>query len=74
MQKKSGDFSMQEAMRLAQSPAGQQLLEALRQTDAGALNKAAAQAGSGDMEQAKQTLSALLSSPEVKALLEQLGR
>ncbi len=73
MQKNSQDFSMQEALRLAKSPAGQQLLALLRDTDADALNTAASQAGAGNMEQAMQTLSALLSSPEAKDLMQQLG-
>ena len=74
MQKKSEDFSVQEALRLAKSPVGQQLLAALQQTDASAVNTAAKQAKSGDMEQAKQTLSSLLSSPQIQELMRQLGR
>ena len=73
MQKKSPDFSMQEAMRLANSPAGQQLLALLRSKDQNALNAAADQAGAGNMDQAMKTLSALLSSPEAKDLMQQLG-
>lgn len=73
MQKNSPDFSMQEALRLANSPAGQQLLALLRDTDADALSTAANQAGAGNMEDAMQTLFSLLSSPEAKALMQQLG-
>lgn len=73
MQKNSQDFSMQEALRLAKSPAGQQLLALLRDTDADALNTAASQAGAGNVEQAMKTLSSLLSSPEAKDLMQQLG-
>lgn len=73
MQKNSPDFSMQEALRLYQSPAGQQLLALLRDSDANTLNTAANQASSGNLEQAMQTLSSLLASPEAKDLMRQLG-
>ncbi len=74
MQNKSNDFSMQDALRLAKSPAGQQLLALLKQTDSSRLQQAAEQADSGNMEQAKLTLSQLLASPQVQKLLEELGR
>lgn len=73
MQNKSGDFSMQEALRLAKSPAGQQLIEFLKNTDSTQVRKAMEQANAGDYSQAKQSLSALLESEEAKALLQQLG-
>ena len=74
MQKKSDDFSMQEALRLARSEAGQQLYAMLQAQNGDAVTKAMTEATSGDYTAAKQTLSALLSSPQVKAMLEQLGR
>ena len=74
MQKNSEDFSMQEALRLAQSPAGQQLLAMLRRTDSGQLRQAMDQAASGNYAQASQTLNALLSSEEAKQLLDELRR
>lgn len=73
MQKKNQDFSMEEVMRLAQSPAGQQLLAMLQQSDSGKLEQAVTQAKAGDYSQASQTLSAMLSSPEAQILLKQLG-
>ena len=73
MQKNSQDFSMQEAMRLANSPAGQQLLELLKHSDAEKMQQAASQAAAGDYANAAQTLSALLASPEAQALMKQLG-
>lgn len=72
MQKNSENFSMQDALRLAKSPAGQQLLALLQQTDPDALNKAKAQASSGDYSQIAQTLAPLLASEDVKKLLQQL--
>ena len=73
MEKKSQDFSMEEVMRIAKSPAGQQLMALLQQKDSTALAKASAQAKSGNYSQAGQTLSALLSSPEAQKLMKELG-
>ena len=74
MQKNSQDFSMQEALRLAESPAGQQLMALLRSTDSGKLQQAADQAKAGDMANAMETLQQLLSSPQAQALMKELGR
>ena len=60
MQKKSEDFSMQEALRLSKTPAGQQLLAALQQADQSQLQKIAQQAAAGDYANAAQQLNALL--------------
>ena len=65
---------MAELMRLAQTDAGKKLLAYLRKTDSQRLRKAMTQAASGDLDQAKQIAKQLLSSPEARALLEQLGR
>ena len=73
MQKNSQDFSMQEALRLAKSPAGQQLLAMLQNSDNQKLQQAMDQASSGDYTRASQTIRNLLSSPEAKKLLEELG-
>lgn len=73
MEKKNQDFSMEEVMRLAKSPAGQQLIAMLKQQDSTKLEQAAAQAKTGDYSQAGQTLSAMLSSPEAQRLLKELG-
>ncbi len=73
MEKKSQDFSMEEVMRLAKSPAGQQLMALLQQKDSAALSQAATQAKAGNYSQAGQTLSSLLSSPEAQKLMKELG-
>ncbi len=73
MEEKAQDFSMEEVMRIAKSPAGQQLMALLQQKDSAALAKASAQAKSGNYSQAGQTLSALLSSPEAQKLMKELG-
>lgn len=64
--------NLSEIMKLAQSPAGQQLLAMLQNANQGALQDAAKQASAGNMEEAKNALSPLLSSPEVQALLKQM--
>ena len=73
MQKNSDNFSIQDAMRLAQSEAGQQLIAMLKTQNGNAVDQAMEQAAAGDFGQARQTLTALLSSPQIRALLEQLG-
>ena len=73
MAKKSQDFSMEEVMRIAKSPAGQQLMALLQQKDSTALAEATAQAKPGNYTQAGQTLSSLLSSPEAQKLMKELG-
>ena len=73
MVKKSEDFSMEEVMQLAKSPAGQQLLAMLQRADPDTVQQAAGQAAAGNYTQAAGTLKALLSSPEARALMKQLG-
>ena len=73
MLKNSDNFSMQEALRLANSDAGQQLLALLKQENGSALQRAMDQAGAGDYEQVQKTLGSLLESPQAQALLRQLG-
>ena len=73
MEKKFQDFSMDEVMRVAKSPAGKQLMAMLQQNDNGQLQQAVAQAKGGDYANAGKTLSALLSSPEAQKLLKELG-
>lgn len=74
MQENSNQFLIQEALRLANTPTGQQLLTLLQKNGGSNLNTAMDHAAAGNYDQAKQALSALLSDPEVKKLLEQLGR
>ena len=74
MQENSNQFLIQEAMRLAGTPAGQQLLAMLQKNGGASLQDAMNQAAAGNYEQAKSALSALLENPEAKRLLEQLGK
>lgn len=72
MEQKFDDFSMQEAMRVAKSPAGQRLIALLQQSNAPQLRQAMDQASAGNYDQAQKSLSGLLASPEVQALLKQI--
>ena len=73
MEKKNQNFSAEEVMRLAQSPAGQQLLALLKQGDSAKLEQAVTQAKTGDYSQASRTLRDMLSSPQAQKLLKELG-
>lgn len=72
MEKKYDGFSMQEAMHLAQSDAGQQLLQLLRSNHGDAARSALEKAQSGDIAQARQALQAFLADPQAQELLRRL--
>ena len=73
MENFSQNFSKEDILRLAKSPAGQQLIAMLQQADSKKLDQAVNQAKTGDYAQASQTLSAMLSSPEAQRLMKELG-
>ena len=73
MEKKSQDFSMKEAQRLAATPEGQKLIAMVQQKDSGQLQRAMEQASSGNYKEAGAILQSLLSSPEAQQLMRQLG-
>ena len=73
MQKKSQDFSMQEALRLMKTPAGQQLMEMVKGIDSTKFKQAADQASAGNYGIAQETLKDFLSREDVQKLLKQLG-
>lgn len=73
MMEKSDHFSIQDAMRMAQSPAGQQLLAMLRQKNSDELQQAMIQASAGNYTGAQQLLSDLMKDPQALALLSKLG-
>ena len=73
MQKKSQDFSMEELARLAESPAGQQLLAMLRQSGGPQMQQAAEKAAKGDYGDAMALARKLMEDPQAQALLKQLG-
>ena len=72
MQKNSHQFSMQDALKLAKSDAGQQLLAILNQSDGQQLKKARDCATTGDYSSAMQALSTLLEREDVRQLLKQM--
>ena len=69
----SQNFSMEQAMAFASSPAGQQLLRILQQKNGLDLSKAQSLASSGDMEGAKKALSSLLGDPQIQKLMKEFG-
>lgn len=72
MQKNCENFSMQDALRMAQSPAGQQLLAMLRSGDSGQLQQVMDLAKAGDLANASASLQSILSSEQAKQLLKQM--
>ena len=73
MQKDPKNFSMQDAVKMANTPAGQELLAILQKSDTVALQDAMKQASSGNYDSAKQILEPLLALPEIQKLIRQLG-
>ena len=73
MEKNADQFSMQEAMRLAQSDAGKQLLALLKKENGAALQQAAQQFRAGNAEAAQETLRPLLQDTETAQLLHKLN-
>lgn len=67
------DFSVEQAMAFAASPAGQKLISLLQKSGSKDLEAARQHASTGNMEQAKAALSELLKDPQVHALLKQFG-
>lgn len=64
---------LQQLLRLAQSPVGQQLLNTLKKQDPEQLNTAKQYAAAGNYTQALNSISEVLSSPQIQELLRQLG-
>ncbi len=63
---------MGQLMRLARSPAGQQLIALLQQRGGDRLSAAIALASAGDYQQAKALLSDLLAQEDAQALVKAL--
>lgn len=61
-------------MKIARSPAGQQLLALLQSDQSLDLNTMAAAAASGNLEEAKQQLGNALGTKEAQKLLKQLEK
>ena len=69
----NNDPSIAQAMKLAGSKEGRQLYELLKATKGEELKTALENAASGNLEQVKNTLSTMLSSPEAQELLKKMG-
>lgn len=65
--------AIREALRMAQSPAGQQLMRMLQQSGGENLENAMNRAAAGDYGDAKKVLNQLLADPQARKLLEQMG-
>lgn len=72
MQKKSQDLSPEKAKALAKSPAGQQLIRTLRNTDPEAISRAAAELEAGNYSGAQAALRDLMQNPAIRSLLKQM--
>lgn len=76
MEKKNevfGNFDIQQAMRLANSDTGRQLLTLLQATQGDALQGAMDQAAAGNYDQLKKTVQQLLSNDQARQLVEKMG-
>lgn len=68
------NFSIQDAMRLAETPAGKELLSILQATEGDSMDKAKKAAAQGDYNQVKENLTDLLRSPKIQSLLREMGQ
>lgn len=73
MQENSHNFSMQEALRLAQSDAGQQLLALLRTANPQLLAEAMGYIAAGDYQKAMAVLKPLMEDPQTRSVMDRLG-
>ena len=65
--------AMEQAMALANSSAGKQLLKMLRQSSGADLENIKAAAAAGDYALLQRNLSGFLENPEVQRLMQQMG-
>jgi hypothetical protein len=65
--------AIRQAMKLAQTPEGQQLIQMLRSSGGADLQTALNRASSGDYTAAKQAISEMLKNPEAQRLIQQMG-
>lgn len=72
MQKNFDSFALQEAMRLANSDVGQELMALLQKQYGQQLQDAMACAGKGDMGSAKEAIRKCMEDPAAQALLRRM--
>ena len=68
------DQTVQKAMELARTPDGKQLIQKLQQAGGTNLEEAVKKAAAGDFTQAKQVLTHLMNDPDVRKLLDAMGK
>lgn len=73
MQKNSGSFSMEDMMRFAKSPQGQQILAMLKNTKDPTIQKAMEQVSKGDLKAAEQALRGYSPSADLQKAMKQSG-
>lgn len=74
MQNQPNANDVKKAMELASTQEGKQLMELLKQQDNGQIRQALALSSAGDYEAAAGKVSQLLNTPEIRRLLQNLGR
>ena len=67
-----GGIDLSELMKIASSPAGQELMALVQKNKDEHFDEAMVQAQSGDFSQAKEMLSQMLSSKEAQDLLKKI--
>lgn len=67
------NLPMQEVMRMAASPAGQQLIALLQQQGGIEFQKVMEQAAAGEYSQARRAIETLMADPKAQKLLKELG-
>ncbi len=73
MEKNFQNFPMNEAQHLAETPTGQQLMKLLQQNGGVQLDEAVRLLREGNTQEAKDLLMPLMTDPNIRALLRQLG-
>ena len=74
MQHNKNPFSMDDALHLASTPAGKELIALLQAAGGQDMEKAKQAAQRGDYTEVKNNLSELLKSPKVQQLLRELEK
>lgn len=72
MAKDSGGIDFSELMKIANSPAGQELISLVQKNKDEHFDEAMRQAQSGDFSQAKAMISQILSTPEAIELMKKI--
>lgn len=72
MAKDSGGIDFSELMKIANSPAGQELISLVQKNKDEHFDEAMQQAQSGDFSQAKAMISQILSTPEAAELMKKI--